>query len=94
MKEGKFVVTQHCFARLLTRGITPNDIICCVCNGEIIEEYPNDFPYPSCLVFGYTLDKRIIHVVIGVEEKQLYIITAYFPSGEKFELDFKTRREI
>lgn len=38
------------------------------------------------------MDKKIVHVVIGVEEKQLHIITAYFPNEEKFESDFKTRR--
>ena len=30
-------------------------------NGIIIEEYPNDKPYPSILIFGETDSKRPIH---------------------------------
>ena len=45
-------------------------------HGEIIEEYPNDFPYPSCLILGKTTDNRIIHVVVGMNDTKLYLITA------------------
>ncbi len=61
--------------------------------GEIIEDYPNDYPNPSCLMFGYTLNNRVIHVVIGYDVENIYIITAYYPNTDKFELDMKTRRE-
>ncbi|WP_029470143.1 DUF4258 domain-containing protein [Blautia producta] len=61
--------------------------------GEIIEDYPTDYPHPSCLVFGYTLDNRIIHVVVGCDEENLYIITVYYPSLNKFQEDMKTRKE-
>ncbi len=61
--------------------------------GEIIEDYPNDYPNPSCLMFGYTLNDRVIHVVIGYDVENIYIITAYYPNTDKFELDMKTRRE-
>lgn len=61
--------------------------------GEIIEDYPNDYPNPSCLIFGYTLNNRVIHVVIGYDVENIYIITAYYPNTDKFELDMKTRRE-
>ena len=61
--------------------------------GEIIEQYPDDFPFPSCLIFGYTMDNRVIHVVISSEGSCGRIITAYIPNTEKFESDLKTRRE-
>ena len=32
---------------------------------EIIEEYPDDFPHPSCLIFGHTKEKKILHIVVG-----------------------------
>lgn len=75
------------------RGIKRDDIINCIINGEIIEDYPNDYPNPSCLMFGYTLNNRVIHVVIGYDGENIYIITAYYPNTDKFELDMKTRRE-
>lgn len=60
--------------------------------GAIIEDYPTDFLHPSCLIFGHTLDKRIIHVVAGGDKEYVYIITAYYPSIDKFEKDMKTRK--
>ena len=36
-------------------------------NREIIEQYPEDFPFPSCLVFGFSSKNEIIHVVMSDE---------------------------
>jgi hypothetical protein len=30
-------------------------------SGEIIEEYPEDKPYPSCLILGRTVTGRPLH---------------------------------
>ena len=46
--------STHCLERMQERDILRDDVISCVLRGEIIEDYPNDFPYPSCLIFGYT----------------------------------------
>lgn len=62
-------------------------------SGEIVEQYPDDFPFPSCLIFGYASDNRIIHVVISDEGESGRIITAYIPNTTKFENDLKTRKE-
>ena len=42
----------HAAARIQERGISRLDVLNCINNGEIIERYPDDFPYPSYLVFG------------------------------------------
>lgn len=91
--DRKIKWSVHAAARIQERGIKRTDVIQCVVTGEQIEDYPLDFPYPSCLVFGYTVDRKIIHVVAGCDEKYAYIITAYFPNLNKFEADFKTRKE-
>ncbi len=61
--------------------------------GEVIEEYPDDYPHPSCLVFGYALNKKVLHVVVWVSKDSVYIITAYYPTLDRFEDDLKTRRK-
>ena len=58
-----------------------------------IENYPDDFPNPSALIFGHDLDEKIIHVVCGIDENFLYLITAYVPTTKKFLNDLKTRRQ-
>lgn len=62
-------------------------------HGEIIENYPDDFPHPSCLIYGYTInDRSVIHVVVSCNEENIGIITAYFPDSDEFENDLKTRK--
>lgn len=57
-----------------------------------IEDYPDDFPHPSCLIFGHMVNNRIIYVVVSKDIDTLGIITAYIPNTDKFGEDLKTRR--
>ena len=91
--ESKILWTQHCLQRMQERNISRADVKNGIVTGEIIEDYPDDYPNPSCLIFGYTINDKIIHVVAGSDGKYIYIITAYFPNTIKFENDFKTRRK-
>ena len=77
-------ITLHAAKRLEQRRIFLKDVIACIMNGEIIEQYPDDYPYPSCLILGMSIEDKYLHVVL---------ITAYFPSFDKWESDFKTRKE-
>ena len=93
VKMGKLRWTNHIMIRLLQRNISQSDIEKTLLNGEIIEEYEDDYPYPSCLVFGRNLDNEVIHVVCGSNGEELWIITAYYPDRTEWEKDLKTRRE-
>ncbi len=93
-KSGNVLYSAHALERIHSRGIFRKDIINAILNGEIIEQYPNDRIYPSCLVFGYSINSEIIHIVCGTNGETLVIITAYFPSKDLFEEDMKTRRII
>ena len=79
---------------MLQRGIKRAEIIETILNGEIIEEYMYDKPFPSCLVFGHTVNNRPVHVVCSIDNEYLYIITAYIPDTIKWEKDLKTRKEL
>ena len=85
--------TQHCLERKQERDISRADVKNGILTGEIIEEYPDDYPHPSCLIFGYTINNRILHIVAGCDSINIYIITAYYPDTKKFEEDLKTRRK-
>ena len=84
---------KHCLERMQERDISINDVESCLQTGEIIEDYPDDFPHPSCLIFGYTKDNKILHIVVGSNSDVIFFITAYYPSTDKFEKDLKTRKE-
>lgn len=49
----------------------------------IIEDYPNDKYGPSCLILGYTLNRRPLHVQCSYPYRPLIkIITLYQPDPE------------
>ncbi len=37
--------------------------------------------------------ERIIHIVASIDDGMMYIVTAYVPSADKWEQDWKTRKE-
>ncbi len=90
--NGHILWSAHALARLQERGIFRKDIKNAIQTGEIIEQYPEDFPQPSCLVLGVTLESRPIHVVCSFDGEYLTVITAYYPTPDKFEADNKTRK--
>jgi hypothetical protein len=62
--------------------------------GQVIENYPDDAPYPSALVLGFARD-RPVHVVVALDTSapEAHIITVYEPSPDEFEPDSRTRRK-
>lgn len=86
------IMTQHCRKRLAERGIQLMDIMDAIRTGEIIEDYPEDTPFPSCLILGFA-GERVLHVCASIDEDQIYLITAYSPDMAKWETDWKTRKE-
>ena len=91
--EDKIFVTAHSAERFRQRGISIRDIRNVIIFGEIIEQYPDDYPYPSCLVLGKNLRGENVHVVLSDEGSSSRIITAYFPDVDKWSDDFKSRRD-
>ena len=87
------VLTQHSRKRFEERGIKIVDVIEIINMGEIIEQYPEDYPFPSCLNLGKIKD-RYIHVCASINENLIYIITAYEPDLEKWNDDRRTRKEL
>ena len=91
--SSKIRLTLHLLTRLHERGIEYNDIIDAIQCGEIIEQYPDDYPHPSCLIIGKNCYEKILHIVCGTDGQYIWLITAYYPDSEKWEKGFKARKE-
>lgn len=91
--NGAIKWTAHVLARLQERGIEPSDISSCIATGRIIEQYPEDYPYPSCLVLGATVAGNVLHTVVGIGAGYIWLITAYYPNPLKWNEDFSIRKE-
>ncbi len=93
VKNEKIRWTNHVVVRLFQRNISQIDVEKALLKGEIIEEYQNDYPFPSCLVYGINLNNKVLHIVCGSNGDELWIITAYYPDNIEWKEDLKTRRE-
>jgi hypothetical protein len=84
----------HALERMLERGIRQAEAVEVLLNGERIEDYPNDVPYPRALFLGW-IGGRPLHVVAAysTSRQTVYVITAYEPSAAYFEDDFRTRKK-
>ncbi len=92
-KPESIAITEHARIRLYERRISIDDIVNGINTGEIIKQYPDDKPLPSCLILGFSVKSEYIHIVVSCDKDFIYLITAYFPDPDMWENDFKTRKE-
>lgn len=78
---------------MFERQIAVEEVEAVLRAGEVIEDYPNDMPYPSRLVLGW-IGSRPLHVVVGtnLRENQDIVITVYEPDPEEWGPGFRQRR--
>ncbi len=86
---------RHTLERMMERDIRRADALDVLLSGEVIEDYPDDQPFPSALFLGWP-QARPIHVVAAFDaaNERAFVITAYEPDLEHFEPDFRTRRRL
>jgi hypothetical protein len=94
VKDNRIEWQRHALERMMERGISRETAKNVLLSGELIEDYPNDEPYPSALFLGW-VDKEPFHVVTAFDlvTDYCFIITTYKPDSEHFESDYKTRRQ-
>ena len=92
-KNDEVYATIHVSEKIKERKIKMKDIRFAVMNGEITEQYPDDFSYPSCLILGSAPDGTPVHIVMSYEGNRSSLITAYRPDPDKWSDDFKLRKE-
>ena len=83
----------HAIQRMFQRKIGNEQVRDVLESGEVIENYPDDVPYPSRLVLGWS-GRRPVHVVAADnhEGRETIVITVYEPSQTEWEPGFKRRK--
>jgi hypothetical protein len=93
VKRVKYRISFSHTEKLRERKIEMVKIEEAITNGVFIEAYPDDPRGPSCLISGFTYQGRPLHIVCGeLEAERILVITAYEPSSEDWEEDWKNRR--
>jgi hypothetical protein len=92
---GRIEWRKHVLQKFAERGIPQQAVREVLLQGERIRDYADDKPFPSAVFLGYVSGKPL-HVVAACDEtnRLAFVITAYEPSLEIFEADYRTKRKI
>lgn len=94
IQANRIRITDHADEEAHADNLTFEEILFSVIQGEIIEDYPNDRPYPSCLIFGQNFSGEPIHSVwaYNEENKWTVLITVYRPDTNRW-INWRERRK-
>ncbi|MDP3694938.1 MAG: DUF4258 domain-containing protein [Desulfocapsaceae bacterium] len=92
IRNSRVRITDHADEEAVDDGLTFEEIYFSVLHGEIIENYSNDKPYPSCLIMGMTFSGEPIHSVWAYNPGNSWVvlITVYRPDPARW-LNWKVR---
>ncbi|MBD2449477.1 DUF4258 domain-containing protein [Nostoc sp. FACHB-152] len=87
------VFSRHAIQQMFFRRITQQEVQQVINSGEVIEENPNEPPFPSYLILDF-VNGQPIHVVFSYDEVSDtgYVVTAYIPDSNLWTDNFKKRR--
>jgi hypothetical protein len=90
----RLVFSGHVITRMFERKLRREHVASIVAGGEVVQDYPDDTPYPSALILGF-VETVPIHVVVGrdLDSGTCYIVTAYIPDPKRWSADFRSKRQ-
>ena len=91
---GRVRVTDHADEEAFADELQIEDIRrSVVVGGEIIEDYPTDRPFPSCLIYGQTVRGDPVHTVWAYNDANQWavLVTVYRPDPDRW-INWRERR--
>ena len=81
IKAKQYEFSKHALDQSIIRGIRVSDIdYAFSVLPQLVEDYPDDKYGPSCLLLGYTIENKAMHIQCSYPERELIkIITLYYP---------------
>jgi hypothetical protein len=94
IQEKRILITDHADEEAQADSLTFDEIFFSVLQGEIIEDYSTDKPYPSCLIYGDNFQGEPIHSVWAFNDttKWAVLITVYRPDPNRW-INWRERRK-
>jgi hypothetical protein len=86
IRNNRIRITDHADEEAEADKLSFDEIYFSVLRGEIIEDYPDDTPYPSCLIYGDTFSGDPVHSVGAYNQDNQWtvLITVYRPDPERW----------
>ena len=86
-------ITDHAQNEAQEDQLSYDDIFASVRQGEVIEDYPDDKPFPSCLIYGSTYNAEPVHSVwaYNQDSETAVLVTVYRPDPDRW-IHWRVRR--
>ena len=93
IRNNRLRITEHADEAAGSDDLSFDEILFSVLQGEVIEDYPEDHPYPSCLIYGTTFTGEPVHSVWAYngESGWAVLVTVYRPDPRRW-VDWRTRK--
>lgn len=82
--RGRYYWSHHADQERQNDGLSIEQIEYVILHGRVLERYADTGRGESCLVAGFTSERRPVHVVVGARGEQAVIVTTYIPRPPKF----------
>ena len=84
IQTGRVRITDHAYEEANADRLKFDEIYFSVLNGAVIEQYQDDWPFPSILVFGQSFAGNPIHSVWAYNQKNQWavLVTVYRPDPD------------
>ncbi len=90
INSDEFSITDHAIIEAFKDGVTVDDILYCIHNGKVIEDYPER---KRSLIFCMLSFDIPLHVVVDYSwEEEVDIVTAYIPDSSNW-IKFQVRKK-
>ncbi|RMF91002.1 MAG: DUF4258 domain-containing protein [Nitrospinota bacterium] len=94
IRQNRIRITDHADEEARADRLSFDEIFFSVLQGEIIEDYPTDKPYPSCLIYGNNFTGEPVHSVwaYNAATQWAVLITVYRPDPDRW-IHWRIRRK-
>ncbi|MBK7868873.1 MAG: DUF4258 domain-containing protein [Ignavibacteriales bacterium] len=92
LEQYTVIYRVHALKRMFERDISEIEVSDILEHGDVINEYPDDYPYPSKLIKGFSQGK-ILHVLIAenTSDNEIIVITVYEPDPNLWDSEFRRK---
>ncbi|HVR96892.1 MAG TPA: DUF4258 domain-containing protein [Thermoanaerobaculia bacterium] len=93
IRTNRLRISDHADEEAQADHLSFDEVFFSVFQGEILEDYRDDKPYPSCLILGFTFSGDPVHSVWAYNEESQWavLITVYRPDPARW-IDWRRRK--
>ena len=93
IRNHRIRITDHADEEAQADHLSFDEVFISIFQGQVIEDYSGDKPFPSCLIYGDTFSGDPVHSVwaYNYENRWAVLVTVFRPDPQRW-IDWRARR--